>query len=417
MHGTKMIRGRGFRSRISFDKAVESILSLLEPLPQENVGFHESVGRVLGEDVRAEVNVPPFDRAAVDGYAVLASDTFGATQSNPKKLKIVGHVRVGRSPFCRIKKGETIRVDTGAPIPKGADSVVMLENVVEERKCIYVLSPVTPGKNVSARGEDVRAGEIVLRRGRILMPHDVGLLGAMQCLRVCVYRRPQVSIISTGDELADPSAKRASASVIDSNSYSLAAAVEECGGVPYRVGIVPDDPKVLKERLARALRRDVVIISGGSAAGQKDMVPEVVGEMGNIIFHGVSMRPGGPSAFGIIGKKPVFCLAGFPAGALVAFDMLVRPALRKMQGLPANRGYPKIRARLSDKVASMLGRLDVVRVRVEKKGKEFLACPIRITGSSLLTSMTKADGFVVVPESIEGLEKGDEVDVELYGVS
>ncbi|MEM2875096.1 MAG: molybdopterin molybdotransferase MoeA [Candidatus Hadarchaeales archaeon] len=411
---SRMVQRGGFWSRISLDKALALISSSVRSLPTEEIPFHESAGRVLGEDVVAEANVPPFDRAAVDGYAVVAEDTFGATQGSPRKLRVSGSVVVGSAARIRIGREEAVRVDTGAPLPRGADAVVMAENVAEEGRYVHVFSPVTPGKNVSRAGEDVRAGEVVLRRGRVIRPPDVGLLASIGRLRVRAYRRPEVGIISTGRELVDPGSRRSQPAVVDANSYSLSAAVCACGGVPHRLGIVPDDRRILKRRIAEALKRDAVIISGGSAAGRMDLAPEVVAEMGEVKFHGVAMRPGGPSAFGIVDEKPVFCLAGFPAGALVAFDMLVRPALRRMQGLGLNRGYPRLKARLGERMASTLGRTDVVRVRLAREKNRIVAYPIRITGSSMLSTITNADGFVVIPEHLEGLERGDMVEVELY---
>lgn len=406
-----MIQRGGFESRLPLKAAISSILSSVRPLPPERVPFHGSLGRVLCEDVVAGADVPPFDRAAVDGYAVRAEDTFGASQIRPKTLRTPGSRR------CIVRRGEAVRVDTGTPLPRGADAVVMIEDVIEGDGRIEVLSPVTPGKNVSGAGEDVKSGQVVLRRGRILRPSDIGLLASLGRLRVSVRRRPEVGIISTGKELVSPGAFGSRPGVVDANSYSLSAAVSSCGGIPHRLGVVPDEKDLMRRRIKKALGFDAVIISGGSAAGRPDIVPEVVSEMGEVKFHGVAMRPGGPSAFGIIEEKPVFCLAGFPAGALVAFDMLVRPALRKMAGLGEDRGYTRVRAVMGEKVASMLGRTDVVRVRLERRGRRLAAYPIRITGSSMLTTITNADGFVVIPEDVEGIERGDPVEVELYGPS
>jgi molybdopterin molybdotransferase len=408
---------RGFAVRIPLEEAVRTIAASVEPLPAEEVNFYESLGRVLAEDVVAGINVPQFDRAAVDGYAVIASDTFGASPARPAKLRVVGSVKVGARGSKRLRRGEAVRIDTGARMPAGADSVVMVENVVEEGGHVGVLSPVTPGKNVSKAGEDVRAGETVLRRGRVLGPADIGLLASVRHLRPRVHRRPHVGVISTGSELVAPHLSASGPHVVDANSYSIAAAVTAAGGIPHRLGIVPDEEKDLRRKIASALKYDVVIVSGGSAVGRFDLVPEVISKMGDLKFHGAAIRPGGPSGFGVIGGKPVFCLAGFPAGALIAFDLLVRPALRKLQGLPADRGYLRVRARLEEGVPSVLGRADVVRVKLMRRGKEILARPMRITGSSMLTTVADADGFVIVPESAEGLERGQEVEVEVYGSS
>jgi molybdopterin molybdotransferase len=350
----------------------------------------------------------------VDGYAVQAADTFGASEQKPVKLRVIGSVRIGVTSKLRVRKGEAIKIMTGAPIPKGADAVVMVEHVLARDKNIAVLAPVTPGKNVSARGEDVKAGEVVLERGRLIRPQDVGMLASVGKIRVRVSRRPKVAIFATGGELRRPGERLGRAEITDINSYSLAAAVESCGGLSQNLGIMPDRPELLKRALRKAIGYDMVLASGGSSVGEFDIMPDVIAELGELLFHGVAIRPGGPTAFGVVGRQPVFSLAGFPVSSLVAFDMLVRPALRKMQGLPADRGYPKVRAKLARKVSSTLGRADVVRVKVRVKEGELLADPIRVTGSGVLSSMTEADGFFIVPEDVEGFDGGDIVDVEIY---
>jgi molybdopterin molybdotransferase len=241
------------------------------------------------------------------------------------------------------------------------------------------------------------------------------MLASTGNLRVQVARKPRVAILATGSELRKPGERLKSAQIVDTNSFLLAAAVESCGGISRRLGIVPDKPRILRRKLLKATKHDMVLVSGGSSVGEHDIVPDVMGELGKLLLHGIAIRPGGPTAFGIIRGKPVFGLAGFPVAALVAFDMLVRPALRYMQGLPADRGYPRVRAKLARKISSTLGRADVVRVVVRGEAGELWAEPIRVTGSGVLSSVTQADGFTLVPEDIEGLEKDRVVEVELYG--
>ncbi|MCS7131883.1 MAG: molybdopterin molybdotransferase MoeA, partial [Hadesarchaea archaeon] len=243
---------------------------------------------------------------------------------------------------------------------------------------------------------------------------EIGMLAATGNTRVWVTRRPRVAILATGEELRPPGTTPREGEIIDTNSYSLAAAVESCGGIPYRLGIVQDDIEALRCALKGAIRFDMGLISGGSSVGERDLVPDAIAGAGELLFHGVAMRPGAPTAFGVVKGKPFFGLPGFPVSALVAFDMLVRPALRFMQGLPADRGYPTIRARLMRKVSSTLGRIEVVRVTVRREAGELVAEPIRIAGSGILSSMTRADGFILVPEDVEGLEEGSLVEVELY---
>jgi molybdopterin molybdotransferase len=408
------LRMRGFTERIRLGDALRIVLSNVKQLGEELVPFDQALGRVLAEDVVSKVDIPPFDRSAVDGYAVRAADTFGASQTNPKKLRVVGTARAGSASGLRVGKRQAAKLMTGAQVPRGADAVLMVEHTKVEERRIYVLAPLTPGKNVSARGEDVRVGEVVLRRGQQLRPQDVGMLSSIGRLKVRVFRRPNVAVMATGSELKPPGKRLKPAQITDINSYSLAAGVASCGGEADRLGIVPDEPKSLRHVLLKALKYDMVLISGGSAVGEHDIVPDVTAKLGKILFHGVALRPGGPTAFGIVHGKPVFCLAGFPVASLVAFDMLVRPALWVMQGLPADWGCIRVRARLTRKVASSLGRADVVRVRLWSEADKLLAEPIRVTGSSILSSMTQADGFVLIPEDTEGFEAGREVEVELY---
>lgn len=408
------VRMHGFTRYARLADALKIVLSKTKPLESEVVQFDRALDRVLADDVVSEVYVPPFDRSAVDGYAVRAADTFGASDLKPVNLRIMGSVDIGVASKIQMRKGDAVKIMTGASLPKGSDAVVMVEHTRAKGKNIAVSAPVTPGKNVSEKGEDVKAGEIVLGRGRLLRPQDVGMLASIGKTRVRVSRMPEVTILATGSELRKPGELLGRAEVADINSYSLAAAVENFGGLSHRLGIVPDEPGELKQALRKAISCNMVLASGGSSVGEHDIVPDVIAELGELFFHGVAIRPGGPTAFGIIKSKPVFALPGFPVSSLIAFDMLVGPALRQMQGLPADRGYPKVRARLARKVSSTLGRADIVRVGIRSKEGELLADPIRVTGSSVLSSMTKADGFVVVPEDVEGFDEGEIVEVELY---
>ncbi|MEM2908352.1 MAG: molybdopterin molybdotransferase MoeA [Candidatus Hadarchaeales archaeon] len=408
------VRMRGFTSYTKLADALEMVLSKIKQLEPEVVPFERALNRALAEDVVSRVDLPPFDRAAVDGYAVRAVDTFGATESKPVKLRVVGSVDVGSATRLEVRRGEAAKVMTGAPMPKGADAVVMVEQTKAEGGHVLVFAKLPPGKNVSARGEDVRRGEVVLEKGRLLRPQEVGMLAATGNIRVKVTRRPRVAILATGEELRSPGERLREGEIVDVNSYSLAAAVESCGGLPRRLGAVHDDARSLRRALRRAAKYDMALISGGSSVGERDLVPDVITELGELLFHGVAIRPGSPTAFGVVGGKPFFGLPGFPVSALVAFDMLARPALRRMQGLPADRGYPRVRARLARKISSTLGRMEIVRVRVREEAGELVAEPIRIAGSGILSSMTRADGFLTVPEDVEGLKEGSLVEVELY---
>ncbi len=405
---------RGFARYTRLGDALKIVLSRVKRLGSEMVSFERALERVLAEDVTSKIDVPPFDRSAVDGYAVQAADTFRVSETKPKRLRVIGSAKIGAPTKLRVRKGEAVKLMTGAPIPRGADAVVMVEHTKIEGEHIAVRVPLTPGKNVSARGEDVRAGEVVLRRGQQLRPQDIGMLASIGKLGVRVFRKPRVAIVATGRELRRPGVRLGPAQIADINSYSLAAAVASCGGVANPLGIISDKPQALRRVLRKALKDDVILISGGSSVGEHDIAPDVVAELGELMFHGVALRPGGPTAFGVVRGKPVFCLAGFPVASLVAFDMLVSPALWVMQGLPPDWGCLRVRAKLTRKVTSTLGRVDVVRVRVWSEAGKLLAEPIRVTGSGILSSMTRADGFVLVPEDVEGFGEGVNVEVELY---
>ena len=405
---------RGFTQYIRLSEALKTILSNIRPTGSEIVPLENALGRVLAEDVVSEVNVPPFDRSAVDGFAVRAKDTFGASPQRPVVLRIVGSVAIGIPTSLSIKRGEAAKIMTGAMMPRGADASVMVENTKTNGVKLKIFAPVTPGKNVSTLGEDIRAGDVALRRGQVLRPQDIGLLASMGNLSARVIRRPSVGILSTGSELREPGKRLTPAKVTNANSYSLAAYVQRCGGIPKILGIVPDKPEITKKMLSKAALNDMVLVSGGSSVGEKDLVPEAIASVGKLLFHGVAIRPGSPTGFGIIRGKPVFALAGFSVAALVAFDLLARPALLAMQCLPPDYGRYRVRAKLARKISSALGRFEVVRVSLRCEQGVILAEPIAIAGSSSLSSMTKANGFIVVPEDVERLEKGHEVEVELY---
>jgi len=407
------VRMRGFAEYMKLDKAQRIVLSNVRTLGAEALPFQDVLGRVLAENVRSAVDAPPFDRSSVDGYAVKAADTFGASGSSPKKLRLIGAVAIGTKPKVSIKKGTAVKIMTGAPLPKGADASVMVENTRARGKFIEVLSPVTPGKNVGKRGEDIVAGELVFKKGKVIRPQEVGMLALTQNLRVNVFRRPRVAILATGSELRKPGSKLKFGEITDSNSYALSAAVTSQGCVADVLGTVPDDKKKLRQAISSALGDDMVFVSGGASVGELDLVPDTISDMGKVLFHGVALRPGGPTAFGFIRRKPVFSLPGFPVAVLMAFHFLARPALLAMQGLPADYGRRCVRAKLSGDVSSTLGRADVARVKLSVENGKLLAEPVMVLGSGILSSMTRADGLVVVPEDVEGFSKGQDVEVEL----
>jgi molybdopterin molybdotransferase len=363
----------------------------------------------LAEDIVAGTDVPHFDRSAVDGYGVRARDTFGASDYNPIPLTLKGEIFPGRSLDVSLGANEAVRIMTGAPLPAGADAVVMAEYAEEEGDRVNILQPVSPFKNVGRIGEDIRRGETVLRRGRTLRPQDLGVLASIQVAQIPVYRRPTVALIVTGNELVEVSDPLTGCKVVDSNSFTLAALSRRLGALPVRKGIVRDDYHLIKDAIQKAAE-DVVVVTGGTSVGAEDFAPLIVQELGDLAVHGVAMRPSSPVGFGFIRQQPVFLIPGNPVSALVAFDAFVGPTLQRMQGQRPAYLYAKVCGRLTRKISSAIGRVDFVRVRCTQAGVE----PLRVTGASILSSTTRADGFVIVDKNSEGLDEGQEVEVYVY---
>lgn len=405
---------RGFSSYTDLEEAQRIICSKVEETGTENVPFDSARGRVLDEDLVSEVDVPSFDRAAMDGFAVRAEDTFGAEEDDPNEFRVAGSIEIGSESNLEVNEKEAVRIATGAWMPEGSDSVVKLEETSVEGSKVEVLAPVSPGKNVSSRGEDVKSGETVLESGRKLRPSDLGLLAATGNLEVKVKKKPKVGIVATGQELREPGDSVEPGQIMNVNSYTLEAAVKNSGGLPERLGVISDEKERIREAFKHGSDFDVLIFTGGASVGEKDMVPDVMSELGNLAFHGVAMRPGSPSAFGIVNGTPVFSLPGFPAAAIIAFEVLVRPALRSMRRLSEEDFRPVVSATLTRKISSSLGRLDLARVRPHKEEGGYRAEPVRVTGSSLLSSISRADGFVMIPEYIEGFPEGSEVEVRIF---
>jgi molybdenum cofactor synthesis domain-containing protein len=408
------VRGKGFYRLTPVGEALEKLLSGIRVMGEEEVLLEEALGRVLARDVVAERDNPPFDRAAMDGFAVRGENTFGAGQANPIYFRIIGEVLTGQSFNGEVSDFEAVRITTGAPLPRGADAVVMLEHVNELGGEIEVIKAVPPGKNVSLRGEDYKKGEVLLKRGRVLNPQEIAILASLGMRRVKVFRKPRVGIISTGDEIKEPGEELKEGQVYDTNSFALAALCRATGAEASRLGVVKDEYEAMKHAVEAGLGYDVLLISGATSVGKRDVVPEIVRELGEVVVHGVAMRPGEPTGFGYVGDTLVFMLPGYPVASIVAFETFVRPALQVMQGLSPAIPYPAIKARLRRKIPSELGRRDFVRVKVEHTPRGYEAEPVRTSGSGIVSSLVRADGFVIVPENTEGIEKGEIVEVRLF---
>lgn len=416
----KEVKARGFTEQMSIEEALGKYLRevRMEVLPSENIRIAEALGRVLAEDVMSEVDIPHFDRSAVDGYAVRSHDTFGASPTNPIVFDIVGAVEVGQVPEFIVNELKAARVATGAPIPKGADSVVMLEytEIIGDNK-IEVYRPTTPGQNVSQKGEDVKKGEKVLSKGTVLQPQDIAILAAIGKVDVKVVRKPRVAILSTGSELVEPKQEVAMGKTVDSNRFFLFAAVKDAGGEPLDLGIAKDDITEIKSQIAKGLATaDLVLVSGGTSVGERDLAPEAVNSLGKpgVVIHGVAMRPGKPTALAAVNGKPVILLPGYPVATMMAFNTFAKPLISKMLGTPAGKppGHV-VKAVMARRVPSSPGVRDFVRVIVKKVDKRYVADLVRTRGAGIISSMVKANGLVVIPEEKEGIEEGEEVEVIL----
>jgi len=402
------VRMRGFARRVTVADALAWLDAHAKRLSEEHVPAVGAAGRVLARDVASEVDVPQFARSMMDGFALRAADTLGASAYNRLALAVVGESLPGRPWPGRLEAGQAVRIMTGAPLPDGADAVLPAEVVEIEPQRILAQGEVSPGKNVGRPGEDVAAGTIVFEAGRRLRPQDVGVLASIGAGSVAVVRRPQVRILVTGDELLPAGSKPQPPRIVDSNGPMLLALVERDGGLPNHPGIVPDEP----EAILAAIRSpaDVVLVSGGSSVGQEDYAPRLVAEHGQLAIHGLAMRPSSPAGMGILDGRLVFLLPGNPVSCLVAYDFFAGRAIRLLGGRSGDWPYRRSRATVARKIVSAVGRLDYVRVRLV----EGRIAPIAVSGSSILSSTTRADGFVLIDPDSEGHPPGAEVEVFLY---
>ena len=384
---------------LSVEQALEQILEAFHPLESERVPIVDALGRVLAADVYADVDIPPHSNSSMDGYAVLAADTAGASREAPARLRVVGELAAGYVTETKVEPGTTIRIMTGAPIPPGADAVVKVEDTASEDEWVEIFATAPLGQYIRPAGEDVRQGELVLRRGTVVRPQEIGMLATLGQKDVSVVRRPRVAILATGDEIVEIDAPLAPGNIRNANSYSNAAQVVRYGGIPVMLGIARDQVDELTKKIREGLAQgvDLFLTSGGVSVGDFDVVKDVLAAEGEIGFWRVRMKPGKPLAFGRIGDVPVLGLPGNPVSVMVSFEMFVRPAILKMQGV-TNWERPTVEATLMDEVKHKDDRRHFVRVRVEKQEGGYHAYLTGGQGSGILSSMVKANGFAILPE-------------------
>jgi molybdopterin molybdotransferase len=410
--GRPLVRLKGFQKLTSIDDALRTWLNILQIKRRREVTvpLHKALNRVLAEDIVAEEDLPRFDRSAVDGYALKSESTSGASQFKPVFFQI--------AVAEEVTSKQARQVWTGNAIPKGANAVVMLENTQRLDGEIEVWVQLAPGENVSKKGEDIKKGENAVKAGTRLKPYHLGLLAALGNSEVRVVEKPRIAILATGNELAEVGSKPAENQIFESNRTMLSAMCHELDAEKVDLGIAKDDVEEITEKLRIGLlNSDAVVTTGGTSVGGLDLVPDAVNKMGKpgVVVHGVAMRPAMPTALAVLEGKPVMILSGNPVAAIIGFEVFARPLICKMLGMKKEEHRPVIKAVMARKVATALGRKTFVRVRVLQKNGEFRAEPVSARGSGAISTMTRGNGFVIVPENREGLSEGELVMVHLFG--
>ncbi len=400
---------------LTVEEAQEIVLGSVSVSGIERNPLSDAQGRVLAENVAPKYDVPPHDNSSVDGYAVSAVDTEGASAQNPRRLGVLEEIPAGTVPTETVRTGSTSRIMTGAILPEGADAVVMVENTRLRDDGVEILKAVEAGQNVRYRGEDVKQGQNVLFAGTEIGPGEIGLLAAFQRSQVSVRRRPDVAILSTGDEVAEIDEALVPGKIVNSNSYSLAALVRECNARPVNLGIARDSESEIANAIRSATNADVILSTGGVSVGDYDYVKKVLGDLGaDMKFWRVQMKPGKPLAYGLLQGKPFFGLPGNPVSCMVSFLLFARPALRKMMGYhPGDWCLPTVPAVLENDLTAGGDRRHYLRARITRADGRFRASTVAGQGSGMLSSMTGTNGLVIVETGIRSISRGDEVDVLL----
>ena len=398
-----------FGALLAYGEARNIVEASIKPITRvETVNIDEASGRVLAETVVASLSIPSFDRAALDGYAVKVKDVFGADQRNPKILKVVGELHAGETPKTAIKAGECHQIATGGMMPRGAGAVVMVEDTEVSDGKVEVFKSVYHKANVSQKGEDIKEGETILKTGIVLDPGKIGALATQGLTKVRVYTKPKVAILPSGEEVSELGKKLKRGGVYDVNSHTIASVVRAHGGLPVIFGVTRDNPEEIKIRISQALSSDLVVTSGGSSVGERDLLVDVLHGWGEILFHGIQVKPGQPTFFAMVQGKPLFGMPGYPTSCLVISYLFLLSAIRKMAHLPPKLGGTVV-TKLAHRVSGGVGRRQFLTVRIE--GGEAISVS---KGSGSITSVAEADGYIEIPENINLLEKGETVTVTLF---
>jgi len=399
---------------IKVDEALKIILGAVKQLESENIPLIKSLGRVLSEDIHAGSDIPGFDNSAMDGYAVRFSDTVNASKVNPKTLEIICDIKAGDSPKASLKENQAARIMTGAIIPKGADSVIMVEDTLRiagKEKIVQMFKEVKRGDNIRKKGEDIKKGELVIPAGKELNSAHIGILASLGMSMVNVYRRPRVAILATGDEVIDIDKELTPGKLRNSNTYTLYSQVLKCGAIPKNLGIAKDKPEELEKKIREGLDCDIIITSGGVSVGDYDLVKYILAKMGtNIKFWQVAMRPGKPLVFGVIKGKPVLGLPGNPVSSMISFEVFVRPAILNMMGR-THEERRDVDAVLEEDIVKKKGLRYYLRAHTRWKDGVYLTRTTGPQGSAILKSMAAANSIIIIPEEEEKIEKGIRVTV------
>jgi molybdopterin molybdotransferase len=403
---------------VTVAQALHALLSRLAPLGRaERVPLLSALGRVTAESLHAPADLPAFPRSTMDGFAVRAADTYGASEGLPAYLTLSGEVPMGRAPDLLVAKGAAARVHTGGMLPGGADAVVMVENTqLLDAQTLEIVKPVAVGENIIPVGEDVRSGDLLFAAGQRLRPQDLGGLAGLGITSVPVAARPRVAILATGDEVVPAEQPVAPGQIRDINSYTIAALAQQAGAEPTLIGIAPDNATRLHEMAAAALAdADALVISAGSSVSTRDMTVQVIAALGTpgVLVHGVSIHPGKPTILALVGTKPVFGLPGNPVSTMIAFDLFVAPALARLLGAAPAPHHGSVSARLARNVASRTGREDFVPVRLVERDGALWAEPV-FGKSNLIYTMAHADGLLRVPLDLAGLYADEMVNVRVF---
>ena len=397
------------KETIPLEEARQLIAEACRPIDRtERLRIVDANGRVAAADVLSTRDVPPFARAGMDGFALRAEDTFGASRYEPKTLRVIDKVYTGQVPTKSIEPGTAIEIATGAPMPQGADAVVMVEETEKAGTDVRVLTPVYPRQNVGRQGADIVVGQTVIARGWVLNPSRIGAIAALGVGDVEVYAKPTVAILSTGNEIADPGEELRPGQIYDVNKFTLSTIIQEHGSVPSPFSTAQDTMEALEQAIDACASCDVLVFSGGSSVGERDLILDVIGRKGEIVFHGIAVKPGKPTVFGTVNGKPMFGMPGYPTSCLSNAYMLLVPALRSMARLQP-RHTQTVSLPLGQRIVSTTGRHQFYTVKIVD-GEAMPA----FKASGDITSMSQADGYIEIPAQTDIVEKGETVDVKLF---